>query len=71
MEMIELIRIMAFIFAMYIVYITFNKNRELREELKKDNLEEKYLKHLKLGVKLNMFIATIGLYYILMIISFG
>ena len=70
MEMIEIIRIMAFIFAMYIVYITFNKNRELREELKKDNLDEKYLKHLKLGLKLNMLMATIGLYYILMIVSF-
>lgn len=70
MEMIEIIRILGVVFGIYIIYVTFYKNKELREELKKDNLDEKYLKHLKLGLKLNMFMATIGLYYILMIVSF-
>ena len=70
MEMIEIIRVLGVVFGIYIIYITFYKNKELREELKKDNLDEKYLKHLKLGLKLNMLMATIGLYYILMIVSF-
>jgi len=74
MELMELVRVVVVVLGMFIIYITFNKNRDLKlaldnkSEVKEDNEIDK--KKIKLAIKINMIIATLGLYFILMIVSY-